>query len=62
MRLYDLADGRLRRFEFPPDRDVSIRPSYLTATEFLIRTSGLGLREPPPTLWRVDITALPYEE
>jgi hypothetical protein len=56
--LYDVADGRLRRF-LPPEGLVLTRhPVYVTDSEMLL-AEAVGTTR---TLYRIDITTLPYIE
>jgi hypothetical protein len=56
--LYDVADGRLRRYLPPAELILTHHPVYVTESEMLL-TEAIGTT---PSLYRIDITTLPYIE
>ncbi|RLB50976.1 MAG: hypothetical protein DRJ42_17750, partial [Deltaproteobacteria bacterium] len=56
--LYDIVDGRRRTYRAPSGVAVPGSPLGISAAEMLF----LGRYERNPTLFRIDITRLPYEE
>jgi len=55
--IFDLPDGRRRTFTMPAGTALVEDPLYITATEMLLLVG----RRSGATLWRVDITRLPYD-
>lgn len=58
IELYDIADGRRRVFRSPEGVGVADRPLAITADEMLLK----GRFEGVPTLFRITLASIPYDE